>query len=314
VAGGVTMVYEGIRYGYPKVKRTLGERIAGFIQLMRPFTCIAALIAGFSLSYFFGILAGTPPTFLYALLIGLVLGLLQAGAQAFQQSIYIETLIDIENGKDYRPTCRGVITLEEGKTFAFILFLTGVTLAFVLKPILGLFAFIITLFAVFYVAPPLRIKEKFILNNLWQGIARGFLPAIYVASAYGYGWLAIYFGIALMLWITGAQTTKDYGDEKGDSKYNVRTFPVVLGRRRTLYVMAFFMGSAFTLLNILILLNIFPLSFLLLNILILPSILILYGLTRMIVLRQLENNLSWVGFYTTLALFYTLPAILIVVG
>jgi len=298
--------YYGSKLAYPRLKRKIGA----YLSLMRPFTCIAALIAGFSLNYFFATISGVGTTFLYAVLIGLVLALLQGGAQAFQQSIRRETLIDIENGKGYRPTCRGVITLEEGKTFAFLLFLSAVALAFHLRPVLGLFAFVITLFAIFYVAPPLRIHDKFILNNVWQGIARGLLPAIYVASAYGYGWFAVYFGLALALWITGAQTTKDFGDEKGDRKYHVRTLPVVLGRQRAIYVMALFMATAFAVLNLFTVTAIFPATFCLLNILIVPSAFILYGLQRMFILERMENNVSWLAFYVTLALFYTLPALL----
>jgi len=304
-------MYEGITRGYPKVRAKLSRRLAGFIALMRPFTILGALLAGFGLNYFFAFLSGKPTSFWFSLLVGLVLGFLQAGGQALNQSIEEEIMIDKLNGKTYRPTVEGIISPEESLTFAFCLFLVGVSLAFTLNPIFGWFALIITFFAVTYSAPPFRVKRYFLINNLHQGIARGLMPALYVGSAYGYGYYALLFGLPLMLWVTGAQTTKDFADVKGDKAFNIQTLPVKLGFKKALVVMAAFMLSGFALLNYLIAISVFPLKFLVLNALILPSLFIIYALGQGMVIKQFENNAAWVTFYATLGLFYLLPPILI---
>lgn len=301
--------YEGIKKEYPKLP--LPEKIRGFIALMRPFTIIAAVIAGFSLNYFFATLSGKATTFFFSVLVGLVLGLLQSGGQCLNQSLLVEMEIDKVNAKTYRPTLRGTVTFEEGKIFAFFLFLAGVSLAFMLHSSFGLFAVLITLFAITYSAPPFRVKEKFLLNNVHQAVARGFLPALYVASAYGYGVYAVFFGLVLAVWVVGAQTTKDFPDMSGDRKFGVMTFPVKLGEKKALWLMSVFMAVAFLLLNIFIHIHIFPRAFLYLNLLIIPSALITYGLKKGLKLERWENNLSWLLFYVTLGCWYVLPPLII---
>lgn len=301
--------YKGIKQLYPKVP--LPQKIRGFVALMRPFTILAAVVAGFSLNYFFAMLSGRGTTIVFSVLVGLVLGLLQSGGQALNQSLLVEMEIDKVNKKNYRPTLRGIVTFEEGKIFAFFLFLAGISLAFVLHSSCGFFAVLITLFAISYSAPPFRVKEKFFLNNFHQGIARGFLPALYVASAYGYGVYAELFGLVLAVWVIGAQTTKDFSDVKGDREFGVMTFPVKLGKTKALCLMSLFMGASFLLLNTLIHIGAFPRLFLYLNLLTLPSLAIVYALHKDLKLKRWENNLGWLLWYFTLALWYLLPAILI---
>lgn len=279
--------------------------------MMRPFTILAAVIAGFSLNYFFGTLSGKGTTFFFAVLTGLVLGFLQSGGQVLNQSLLVEMEIDKVNKKDYRPTLRGKVTFEEGKIFAFFLFLAGVSLAFMLHSGFGLFAVLITVFAVTYSAPPFRVKEKFLLNNIHQGIARGFLPAVLVASAYGYGIHALFFGMVIAMWVSVFQTTKDFADVVGDRKFNVKTLPVVLGPKKTLKVMGLAESLPFLALVCLIWLKLFPINFLWLLLLAFPSVGILVCLNKGFVAKKFENNWGWLIFYLCLALWYILPALLV---
>jgi len=308
--GIVKYDYKGIKQLYPKVRKKIGERISAFIALMRPFTILGAIIAGFSLNYYFSIVSGTPTTFLQSLIIGLVLGFLQAGGQALNQGIIEEILIDRINGKTYRPTVKGLISPDEALVFATYLFLAGITLAFCLNFQSGFIAILIALFAITYSAPPLRVKKFFLVNNIHQGIARGLLPALYVSSLYGCQTKGLLFGIPLAIWVTGAQASKDFGDEKGDKKFGIMTFPVKLGREKALKLMWILMIASFSLYNIMVGLLLVPLKFVILNILVLPSIFIVYALKRDIKTEKMENNLGWVAFYGTLSLFYLLSPLL----
>jgi len=303
--------YYGLPESYPRIRRW-SAKLADYLILTRPLTLLGAWAAGFFLDILFTRLGGSGFNLLHALLIGSTLALLQGGGQALNQSIREELLIDVLNGKTYRPVPRGRVSLREGKLVSLTLFTLGVALAAYINLVYGVFAALIAFFAAAYTAPPFRVKRVFLLNNLWQGVARGMLPAVYAASTYpGYGLTALLFGAALALWVTGAQATKDFGDEAGDKAYGVRTFPVVLGRGGALKLMAVFMALGFTFINLLTVYGCFPTVFLALNVLILPSAVILLGLKRMLKVRGVENNLSWILWYGTLGLFYALPALLV---
>jgi len=302
--------YQGLPKAYPRIRR-ISSRLADYLVLTRPLTLLGAWAAGFFLELLFSRLAGGDINLPRALTVGFTLALLQGGGQALNQSIREEVLIDRVNGKTYRPTVQGRITLLEGKAVSVILFALGVALAYAVNPSYGLFALLIAFFAAAYTTPPFRVKRVFLLNNAWQGVARGLLPAVYVASAYGYGLIAFLFGTALAVWVTGAQATKDFGDEAGDRHYGINTFPVVLGRPGALKLMAVLMAGGFSLLNLFTVLGFFPPAFYALNLLILPSTAIIWGLRRMVKLPGVENNLSWVLWYGTLGLFYALPALLL---
>jgi len=299
----------GIKETYPLIP--LSMRVRSYIRLIRPMTILGAFLSGLFLDIFFSRLSPNGINFIHATLVGLSLASIHIFGQVLNQSIREEVEIDRINSK-MRPTVTGALSLKEAKRFSLIWFIFGTSIAFYLNPIYGIFSLLIAFFAVAYTIPPFRIKRFFLFNNLWQGIARGLLPAVYVSSAYNnYGLLPIIFGVSLMIWITGAQASKDWGDTVGDRFYNIKTFPVVLGFEGTLKLMGFLMGISFLMFNLFIYLRIFPSVFLVLNLLIIPSSMIILGLKHNIKLSFAENNLSWVCFYGTLGLFYMLPALII---
>ncbi len=192
-----------------------------------------------------------------------------------------------------------------------MLFLNGVLIAFILHFNLGFFAVLITIFAITYSIYPFRVKEKFLLNNIHQAIARGFLPVVYVASVYNYWIFAIIFGFLLTLWIIGAQTTKDWNDVVGDKKFGVMSIPVKLGKKKGLWLISFFISMTFLFLNFFILFHLFPIRFVFLNLLIIPSTLMIFALYKDLKLVKFENNLGWVCYGVTLSLWYLFPSFLL---
>lgn len=315
------MVKMRYKKGIPKVsvkdKRKpiyLGERIRGFIDLTRPFSLVSAVVAGFFLVLLCSAFYCTTFDIHLAMIAGFVLALLQSGGQVLNQSIHEEVLID-RLAKSYRPIPRGVITEKEGKVFAINLFIAGISVAVIVNPMFGFFAILITFFAVFYSAYPIRMKRIFLANNLWQGIARGALPILAVFSIYGnpFNSFTLALCITLAVWVSGAQTTKDFGDDIiADKKFGIHTLPVVFGKKKALYVMSAFIGGAFMLLFLFIVFEVLPADFLWLFVLMIPSVLIIYGLLKEYKLGLLENNLSWGMFYLSLGAFYVLPAVLMV--
>jgi 4-hydroxybenzoate polyprenyltransferase len=292
----------------------IGERIRGFFDLMRPFTLLGGLTAGFFLTMLGAKVYGVPFDFSLALFVGVILGLLQGASQTLNQSIQEELEIDKISGKaKYRPTGRGIISLNEGKIFATILYVAAIACAFFIKPLFGVFTSIIAFFGVFYTIPPIRAKRFFLVNNMWQGIARGMLPIFAVFSIFGNPFTSFSIALASVIgmWMVGAQASKDYGsDIKGDSLYGIQTFFVRLSENQAFELMGVFTGAAFILLIIFTWLNLLPHIFLLMLILIIPSFLILYFLKNNCVAPLLENNLGWISMYLTLALWYILPALI----
>lgn len=304
--------YHGIIKGYPRLKKLLGEKVTSYIQLCRVFTILGAFLAGFFLDILFSRLSVNGLHLFHSILVGTTLAMLQSGGQILNQSIKEEVEIDILNGKKYRPVVNGSISLLEGKILSSLMFIGGILLAFGLNLNYGIFSLLIAFFAIFYTVPPLRMKKRFLLNNLWQGIARGLLPAVYVSSAYpSFGVLPVLFGVVIAIWVTGAQASKDFNDLEGDSKFNIKTFPVVLGKEGALKLMTVFGAISFCVLNLFVVLKAFPTSFLLLNVLAFPTLILLWSLKKEIKSSSFENNVGWGFFYGTLMLWYLFPVFLI---
>lgn len=293
----------------------LGERIRGFLDLMRPFTVLGGLIAGFFLTLLASKVYAVSFDFSLALFVGVIFGLLQGASQALNQSIKEELEIDKISGKArYRPTGRGIISLTEGKIFATTLYLAAISSAFFIDPLLGAFASIIAFFGVFYTIPPIRAKRFFLVSNVWQGIARGMLPIFAVFAIFGNPFTSLSVSLASVIgvWMVGAQASKDHGEDvKGDLRYGIQTFFVRLPENQAIYLMGMFMVTAFFLLTFFTSLKLLPPMFLLLLILAIPSVLILYFLKNKCVAPLLENNVGWVYMYISLALWYIIPAIIL---
>lgn len=296
-----------------RAPRYLGDRIRAFIDLTRPATLLGAFVAGLSTAVLYSGFFQIPLNLQLGVIAGLCLALFQAGGQSLNQSLPEEIAVDIANEKSYRPTVRGIISPSEAKAFALLLFLVGAIVSFQTNILFGLFSLTIVFFAFFYTMPPLRAKKHFLLSNIWQGIARGFLPIVTVwgLSPQPFHPFPLALGFVIGAWCCGAQATKDLSDIPGDALYGIRTFFVVLGKERAVGLVGMLMAFSFTTLVLFIVGGILPVNYLWLLLLSVPSIFILRTLRNPITLHLLENQLSWVLFYAVLGLFYVLSAILV---
>lgn len=287
-------------------------RFAAFIELSRPFTMVAAMVAGVCIVLLYSEYYGMAFPWSTALSAGAILALLQGAGQAMNQSVREEVEIDLVNGKGRRPTAAGRITLREGKLFAILLVLAAVTWAWALRPAFGAGALAVAFFAVFYTLPPVMAKKRFVINNLWQGFSRGFLPWVAVWSLSG-RWAVLPFalGTVVALWVTGYQTTKDFGDVAGDRRYGVRTLPVVWGVEGSVRFMGWMAACAFGILAVFVLARVVPARYAVLLALAVPSVVILAKVRAPGAPRVLENGPAWMLMYATLGLFYLLPALIV---
>lgn len=295
---------------YSRVKY-MPVKARAFIDMMRPFTMIASFVAGISIVALYSAYFNIDFNLKTAFLAGSVLALLQGAGQAMNQSIREEVEIDIENGKCYRPTVLGIITLTEGKIFSLALCAIAIAIAFYVDSAFGKASLLIAFFAIFYSAPPLRVKKWFMWNNIWQGVSRGFLPwaAVWSISDKADA-LPLVLGMVTATWLMGYQSCKDFNDIEGDRKYNVKTLPVVMGIEQSIQYMGLMGLLAFFTLGWYAIDGTIPLRFLLLLVLAVPSTIILFDLKNPKKSTLIENNRAWGLMYGTLGLFYILPAVI----
>jgi len=243
---------------YEKTKY-VPKKFRAVFDLFRPFTLLAPLLGGFSgalmaLSYapltrFEGtlVLPTIEDTYPYVrwefpLLVliwgALTLVIVNAGSNALNQVYDYE--IDRIN-KPYRPLPMGLVTLDEARSIAWVLYLVTLWRAATFGlGAFGVLVLIIMLFTIFYSVPPLRLKEHLWLSNISIALARGLLGFVAAWCIFGSPfdptpWII---GGVMALFLVGAITTKDFTDIEGDRKFNSRTLPVVYGIRRSVTLSA----------------------------------------------------------------------------
>jgi geranylgeranylglycerol-phosphate geranylgeranyltransferase len=288
----MALQYEGIREGYPRLRRRFGK-LVGYVQLVRPFTLLAPLFAGV-----FGVLIPvrelTFSSLLTAVYAGVTLALAQASGQCLNQ--YVDSELD-KIVKPYRPIPSGLITREEALGLAWILAIIAVARAFTLNTFFGLITLALIFFAVFYSLPPFSPRKiNPVLNTAWMAVSRGFLPMFAVWSIYGSISDALPYAILAFLWVFGFQASKDVPDMEGDKLFNIKTIPNTYGRKGLVVVMAI-STALFTItsvaLKIHILLLLIPLA--------------LFAIVTVQKQSTLtENTYSWLAFYLGLAFLYFL--------
>lgn len=242
---------------YQKAK--IAPKIRGVIDLFRPFTLLAPLIGGTAaalmalamdpLPIYENLFVGPkfswgyPFVFWEFPVVELITGvtalmLVNAGSNVLNQ-VY-DFKIDKIN-KPYRPIPSKVITVNEARTVAWVLYLITVWRAATVGS--GAFVFlvvVIMLITLFYSMPPIRLKKRLFISNISIAFARGMLGFVAGWSIFGNPfnqtpWLI---GLLMAIYLVGAVTTKDFTDMKGDRKFGMRTLPVEYGKKKAIAVSA----------------------------------------------------------------------------
>ena len=284
--------YDGITKGYPRLRKRLG-RIAGYIQLLRPFTLVAPLVAGV-----IGVL--TPlkdATFTHlttAIYTGVTLALLQACGQSVNQ--YADVELD-KIVKPYRPLPSGLISREEALGLSWLLAIFAVGRAFTINTFFGLVALTLLFFAVFYSLAPLSPRKIHPLANIvWMATSRGFIPMFAVWSVFGELSKAWQYSLLAFTWVLGLQSSKDVTDVLGDKKFGIKTIPGSYGLRGLSVTMGV-CTVVYTLLAVYFKMYIMVLTLPLATLAI---------LTTEKQSELMENTYAWIGFYLGLATIYIL--------
>jgi len=282
----------GIVKGYPRLRKRFGK-LMGYIQLVRPFTLLAPLLAGI-----FGVLTPVPEiTFSHivtAIYVGVTLALAQGAGQCVNQ--YADRDLD-KLVKPYRPLPSGLVGSEEALGLAWLLAMFSVARAFTISTFFGLVVLVLLFFAIFYSLVPFSPRRVHpLLNTGWMALSRGFLPMFAVFSVYGNVNDAWKYSVLAFLWVMGFQASKDVPDIQGDKAYGIRTIPNSYGPKglvATMVVCSLF----YTFLSIY-----FSVYIMLLT---LPLALLAIATTEK-QSKLTENTYSWLAFYLGLSLIYIL--------
>lgn len=289
---------------------SLFRKVIAYMTLMRPFTLLSPFIAticGVLMSVtVHGEMHRVSENLGVIICASITMALAQMCGQIINQS-EDPVELDVINHKSYRPIPQGRITQSEARWMGLIAGMAAFILAFLINEGFGLGITIILFFAVFYSVEPIRVKRRKVVNTLWLGISRGFLPLPVAWSIFysPFEVLPLVLGVVLFFWVSGFQITKDFPDMEGDRRFGIRTFPVVYGIKNTKKFMHAMNGLAFALLGMLILTRTLHDSFSFALVFFPIGIFIIHRTNkRSKKTKVMENGLEWMFFYIGLGLLY----------
>lgn len=147
---------------------------------------------------------------------------------------YFDYNIDLIN-KPTRPIPSGKISLNAGRNYAYLLFVSGTVCGFLISYLTGNWIpFIIVLIAdVILYAYAYKLKTTPLIGNLTVGFMTGLCfafggYAINNPQIINISWFLGFFAFVMT---TAREITKDIEDIEGDSKEGAKTFPILYGEK-----------------------------------------------------------------------------------
>ena len=225
--------------------------------------------------------------------------------------------LDIMNRKGYRPVPQGQISKLTARCIGYGAGAVAFILALLISLGFGLGMAVILFFAIFYSVEPVRGKRRKIINTLWLGVSRGFLPLLIAWSIFYSPWhpVPLVLAVILFIWVSALNITKDFPDLAGDIAYHIPTFPALYGVDRTKTFMQWMNGAALCGLIIAMVFDILPPGFILACPIFLFAIIVIHRINRKSQEQiPVENNISWMYFYLGLGGLYILFTLAMVVA
>lgn len=203
------------------------RKATGIVKIIRPSN---VLIAG--LTIFFGVLIfgkGLPDLFKLALLAGIAGALIDAGGNVIND--YFDVEIDKVN-KPNRPIPSGLIS----RGFALLIYFVLTTAGLFFASFLNEVAFGIAFFSVFVIfLYSYKLKGVPLVGNFTVAFMTG-LAFVFAGSVVGNFRDSIFPFVFAFLINFGREIVKDIEDIEGDSKAGIRTFPIVNGVERAVFI------------------------------------------------------------------------------
>jgi len=286
------------------------DRIVDYIDLIRPFTLVppaVAVISGGLLALgFYGRLSlnsfpggGTELNFIPLFVGALLYGLLNGASNAYNQVSDLD--VDRIN-RPGRPIPSGRISVKEALIFCFSVYALGLALAYKISFYFFVVTAICLIITTLYSTPPVYLKKRFLLSTATIALCQSwlFLLAGWVIIPNANPWEPTFWFIGLVLFILlfGACGTKDFTEIEGDSRYGMKTLPILYGKETA----ARFTGPFFVLPFVLIPIGVY--TGLLVQTAIILMVLFVYGIYIGFNMKKLikprkngENSRAWLHYY-----------------
>ena len=285
---------------------SLNTKLAGFIELLRPFTLLAPLIVSLCVMIASLVYTKTAPLNIFTLVPIIIpasvsFALLNAASNALNQATDWE---EDRISKPYRPIPKGMISRKEAYLLSFLLYIIALFLALTIHSMFALFVSLIAIFSITYSVPP-RMKKILFLNQAWVALPRGFLGIVGSWSVFGNPFqpLPLAMGCIAALFLFGGTATKDILDAEADRNVGTKTLVNVFGVKKAAFVSLFFMVTAFLLIIPLVCLQVIQITYVPLIFLIILSCLIGWTMLHTHHNETCENTSAWTLMYATYFLF-----------
>lgn len=272
------------------------HRLKIYLELIRPFTLIAPVVGFLSGAI---IATGRIPD-VSSLAGAMAAAMLNAASNVINQ--YFDLDIDKLN-KPSRPLPSGRLPKEKALVFGIILYFVVLVLSWLINMQLFFIVLIAAVITFFYSAPPLRIKKYPFISNVFIALPRGMFLIVAGWSAFKpvFNVEPWFIGLIFALYLMGAATTKDFSDIKGDSRFGIKTLPVLYGPEKTAKIISPFLYIPFMLIPLGVIAGIIRFTTLPL------TLLAVWGLytAKLIIKRPQEltlekNHISWKHMYLML--------------
>ena len=231
------MVKRGLGDEYDDVS-ILPVKARAYLDLTKPASSIGVAGAFFLASLFYfeytgSVIVGNLRDIIFA---SVTIALAHSASQALNMAEDSEMDAQTPHKQD-RPIPAGIVTTEEARTLAWFLILAAIGRAYLTRGMFGIFITVLVVFGIFYNLNPIRAKER-VISIPWQATSRGLLLFPAVWSAYGdpFTPLPWVFGVFMFWYVLSYQNSADIADREVDAEYNINTFIVLFGIKRTGYI------------------------------------------------------------------------------
>ncbi len=289
------------------------DRIVDYIQLIRPFTMIppaVAVISGGLLALgFYGRLSieSFPEGWMRVEFIPLIVGALLYGVLNGASNAYNQVSdlgIDRINRPE-RPIPSGRISIKKALGFTFTVYAIALVIAYLISFYFFVVTAICLIITTLYSTPPVYLKKRFLLSTTTIALCQSwlFLLAGWVILPFANPWEpTIWFiGFVLFILLFGACGTKDFTEVEGDSKFGMKTLPILYGNEKAARITGPFFVLPFVLIPIGVYAGILTQSAIFLLILFVYGFYVNFNMKNLIKPRKNgENSRAWLHYYLML--------------
>jgi len=260
------------------------RKIKGLIELLRPELPFAA---GICVIIGEIIALGRFPPF-PELFLGFIWGFFLSGSAMILNDVF-DIEVDRVNVPD-RPIASGLISPTAAIVFAIVVSLLGLVASFFIGKLAVL------LYVIFWVigfSYNWKLKERGFFGNLFVSSSVG-ITIILGGIAVGEPWnpAVVIFSAMVFLFSLGEEIAADAMDIEGDKKRNVKSIPILIGRKNALYISFSLFAAEIVLSFLPVILGLFGTSYLI--IISLTDILVLFLGINLIKSQTTKTGLSYI--------------------